>query len=143
MQKSISVYLRRTRLGYFFQIQCHTQGQSCQYLRTPIREKRSRTLRNINEFIQPRVRSVSNGTESVRFKGPRLWQTLPPTIRNSESLCHFKTKITNWYGEIVHANYAAFLFQTWAIYEKQNYISILYRSYTLINCKYFIHYYLG
>ena len=27
-------------------------------------------LRNNNEFAQPRVKSVSNGTESIRFKGP-------------------------------------------------------------------------
>ena len=56
-------------------------------------------LRNNNEFVQPRVKSVNNGTESVRFKGPQLWQMLPPTIRNSNSLCQFKTKIKNWYGE--------------------------------------------
>ena len=34
-------------------------------------------LRNNNEFVQTRVRSVGNGTESVRFKGPQLWQMLP------------------------------------------------------------------
>ena len=53
-------------------------------------------LRNNNEFAQPRVKSVGNGTESIRFKGPQLWQMLPPTIRNLESLCQFKTKIKNW-----------------------------------------------
>ena len=56
-------------------------------------------LRNNNEFIQPRVRSIGNGTESVRFKGPQLWQTLPQTIRNSQSICQFKANIKNWYGE--------------------------------------------
>ena len=56
-------------------------------------------LRNNNEFFQPRVRSVNNGTESVRFKGPQLWQMLPPTIRNSQSLCQFKTKIQRSNGE--------------------------------------------
>ena len=56
-------------------------------------------LRNGNEFFQPRVRSVNNGTESVRFKGPQLWQMLPQTIRNSQSLCQFKTKIKRWNGE--------------------------------------------
>ena len=56
-------------------------------------------LRNNNEFAQPRMKSVGNGTESIQFKGPQLWQMLPPTIRNSESLCQFKTKIKNWYGE--------------------------------------------
>ena len=29
-------------------------------------------LRNNNEFAQPRMRSVSYGTESVRFKGPQV-----------------------------------------------------------------------
>ena len=55
-------------------------------------------LRNNNKFVQPRVKSVSNGTESVRCKGPQLWHMLPPTIRNPESLYQFKTKIKNWYG---------------------------------------------
>ena len=56
-------------------------------------------LRNNNEFFQPRVRSVNNGTESFRFKGPQPWQMLPPTIRNSQSLCQFKRKIQRWNGE--------------------------------------------
>ena len=41
-------------------------------------------LRNNNEFFQPRVRSVGNSTESVRFKGPQLWQILPQTIGEGE-----------------------------------------------------------
>ena len=56
-------------------------------------------LCNNDEFFQPRVRSVNNGTESVRFKGPQLWQMLSPTIRNSQSLCQFKTKMQRWNGE--------------------------------------------
>ena len=53
-------------------------------------------LSNNNEFFQPRMRSVKNGTESVRFKGPQSWQMLPPTMRNSQSLCQFKTKVQRW-----------------------------------------------
>ena len=56
-------------------------------------------LRNNNEFVQPRVRSVGNGTESVRFKDPQLWQMLPQTIRSSGSLAQFKANIKNWKGE--------------------------------------------
>ena len=37
-------------------------------------------LRNNIEFVQPRVRSVGNGTESVRFKGPQLFPMLMQTI---------------------------------------------------------------
>ena len=47
-------------------------------------------LRDNNEFFQPRVRSINHGAERVRFKGPQLWQMLPPAIRNSQSLCQFK-----------------------------------------------------
>ena len=70
-------------------------------------------LRNNNEFVQPRVRSVNNGTESVRFKGPQLWKTLPPKIRNSESLCQFKTKIKNWYGENCPCKLCRIFIQNW------------------------------
>ena len=71
-------------------------------------------LRNNNEFVQPRVRSVGNGTDSVRFKGPQLWQMLLQTIRNSGSLAQFKANIKNWKGEIVHASCVALSFRTWA-----------------------------
>ena len=74
-----------------------------------------------NEFVQPRVRSVNNGTESVRFKGPQLWQTLPPTIRNSESLCQFKTKITIWYRKLSLQSMPHFLFGIRAFYDKYFY----------------------
>ena len=51
------------------------------------------TCVNNNESVQPRfqprVRSVENGTGSVRFKGPKLWQMLPQTIRNSGFLAQF------------------------------------------------------
>ena len=56
-------------------------------------------LRNNNEFVQPRVRSIGNGTESVRFKGPQLWQILLQTIQNSGSLIQFKAYIKHWKEE--------------------------------------------
>ena len=68
-------------------------------------------LRNNNEFIQTIVRSVKNRTESVRFKGPQLWQTLPPTIRNLKSLFQLITKIKIGTKKLVHANYDAFAFR--------------------------------
>ena len=54
-------------------------------------------LRNNKEFIPARVRSVNNGSESARFKGPQLWQTLLSAMRNSESFHQLKAKIKNWY----------------------------------------------
>ena len=87
-----------------------------------------------NEFIQPRVRSVNDGSDSVRFKGPQLWQTLPPTIRNSESY-HLIKKIKNCREKIVHVGYAAHLFPTWAFYDEDFSIS---GCLILMICKYFI-----
>ena len=46
-------------------------------------------LPNNNAFVQPRVRSMGNGTESVRFRGPQLWQIL----------AQFKANIKHWKGE--------------------------------------------
>ena len=53
--------------------------------------KTHNNLPNNNEFIQPKVRSVNNGTERVRFEAPWLLQTLPPTIGNAEFRYQFKT----------------------------------------------------
>ena len=92
-------------------------------------------LHNNNEFAQPRVKSASNGTESIQFKGPRLWQMLPPIIRNSESLCQFKTKIKMFAtGKIVHADDAERLFN--------NFRFLLSYCIFLMPCKYFIHVFL-
>ena len=74
-------------------------------------------LGNNNEFTQPRVRSVSYGTESIRLKGPQLWQTLPSTIRNSVTLCQFKKRLQIGTAKTVPANYAAYFFLTWALYD--------------------------
>ena len=49
-------------------------------------DERHYNLRNNSEFNQPRVRAVSNGTESVRIKGPQLWKILPEKIQNSKFL---------------------------------------------------------
>ena len=87
------------------------------FMQDIFRENTTRYNLRSNEFIQPRVRSISNGTKSVRFKGLQLWQTLPPTLRNSETLCQFKNKTKKWYGENCPCNYAAYLFHTWAIYD--------------------------
>ena len=73
-------------------------------------------LRNNNEFFQLRVRSVNNGTESVRFKGPQLWQMLPRTIRNSQSLCQFKTKIQRLNGENCPCKLCRVHIQAWVFY---------------------------
>ena len=61
----------------------------------PLRNKHY-SLRNDNEFLQPKVKMISYEMETILVRGMQLWQTLPAYIRNSNSMKDFKTKIRNW-----------------------------------------------
>ena len=56
-------------------------------------------LRNNNELVLPRIKTVNFGSESIRYRGLQLWFSLPQDIRNTESLSLFKSKIKKWHGE--------------------------------------------
>ena len=71
-------------------------------------------LRNDNEFVQPTVKSVSNGTESVSF-GKCYHQRYE--IRNRFVSLKQRSKIGT--GKIVHADYAEILFRIWAFFDNQ------------------------
>ena len=43
-------------------------------------------LRNLNSFQSTNVSTVFNGTETVAFRGPKIWATVPEDIKNSGSL---------------------------------------------------------
>ena len=63
--------------------------------------KRSVTynLRNANTFLLPMVHTVNYGTESVRYRGQRIWHSLPQEIKDSSSVQQFKNKIKYWNNE--------------------------------------------
>ena len=56
-------------------------------------------LRNNNELVLPRIKTVNFGSESIRYRGPQFWFSLPQDIRNTEFLSLFKSKIKKWHGE--------------------------------------------
>ena len=53
-------------------------------------------LRNTNTFLLPRVHTGNYGTETVRYRGQRLWRSLPQEIKDAGSLQQFKNKIRFW-----------------------------------------------
>ena len=53
-------------------------------------------LRNKIEWEKAKVRTVNNGTETIRFRGPETWELLPDDIKEASSLSEFKRKIKNW-----------------------------------------------
>ena len=41
----------------------------------------------------PNARTVNNELESIRYRGQKVWASLPRTIKESKSLAEFKIKI--------------------------------------------------
>ena len=55
-------------------------------------------LRNINEFLLPVVRKTNYGSDTIKYRGQRLWLSLPQHIRNARSINEFKKEIKSWNG---------------------------------------------
>ena len=55
-------------------------------------------LRNNNEFMLPRAKTVTYGTETIKYRGQWLWLSLPQHIKNAQSVNEFKNKIKSWNG---------------------------------------------
>ena len=50
-------------------------------------------LRNSNTFTVPIVLTVKYDTETVRYRGQRIWHTLPQEIKDANSVHQFKNRI--------------------------------------------------
>ena len=60
----------------------------------------NRTVRNqckLNLSV-PKVNQVSYGEKSLRFYGPKIWDSLPFYVKTSENLKTFEDIIKNWNG---------------------------------------------
>ena len=55
-------------------------------------------LRCARKYGTNLVKTTMYGTETIRFRGPRLWQKIPDKIKYSRSLNEFKSQIKNWHG---------------------------------------------
>ena len=56
-------------------------------------------LKNTNTFLLPMVHTVNCGTETIRYRGQRIWHYLPQEIKDSNSVQQFKNKIKYWTNE--------------------------------------------
>ena len=52
-----------------------------------------------NTFKSSNVRTVTHGTETIAFRGARLWHIIPPEIKKTNSLSTFKYNIKCWKPE--------------------------------------------
>ena len=70
------------------------EGEAELFCEHPVRYN----LRNNYEFLPPRVRTVSYGTETIKYRGLRLWLAVPQHIRNAQSINEFENHIKNGKG---------------------------------------------
>ena len=61
-----------------------------------IKDQGRHFLRNQRDFVIPTVKSVNYGLQSIRFLGPKIWESLLNNLKNKESIESFKTTIKEW-----------------------------------------------
>ncbi len=50
------------------------------------------------KFIQPRVNTTTYGLHSLRYRGPKLWNALPSSTKQSEDIPSLKVNLSNYKG---------------------------------------------
>ena len=71
-----------------------------------ISEQGHYNLRNVSDFIILKVKSVNFGFEIIRYLGPKIWDSLPQSLKNKELADSFKTSIKTWSQIDVLARFA-------------------------------------
>jgi len=61
-----------------------------------IQKENTYNLRNKQPWEIRPVKSVYNGTETLSFRGPKTWDMLPNSIKQSESLQEFTYNVKKW-----------------------------------------------
>ena len=56
-------------------------------------------LRNNQDFKTDNIRTVSYGSETIAYRGPKTWALVPQNIKISNTLQEFKAKIKHWKPE--------------------------------------------
>ena len=53
-------------------------------------------FRNYNPLKFTNVHTIFKGTETIYFRGPKIWNLVPDNIKDAKSPSEFKTKIRDW-----------------------------------------------
>ena len=61
-----------------------------------LREKSHYNLRYTSEFIISPIHSVCHGSESLSCLGPKIWELIPPVIRQIDTFSGFEKAIKKW-----------------------------------------------
>ena len=56
-------------------------------------------LRLKNPLDTPRARTTNNGVRSLSFQGPKIWNSLPESIKTAQNTRQYKNLIKTWFLE--------------------------------------------
>ena len=65
----------------------------------PLRQADKYNLRNRSQFVIPNVKTVNHGFESLRYLGPKVYETIPSHLKEIDSLKNLKNAIKKWKPE--------------------------------------------
>ena len=107
---SVSIHHRNLQVLATEMFKIH-RGLSPEILReTSVSKTSLYNLGRNDNFEKRKVHSVYQGTESLSFLGPKIWDLVPVELKQPETLYFFKLKIKNWvllnvYEEYVKLTY--------------------------------------
>ena len=62
----------------------------------PLKAKVPYSLRKTSDFTVPNIRTVNYGLHSIRYLGPKIWESIPKHMKTLESVDSFKNAIKTW-----------------------------------------------
>ena len=101
MDKDRSITVHQGNLQFLMTEMYQTKnGLNPAFIREIFCEHESQyNLRISNDFSLPRIKTVTYGSETIRYRGPQVWATVPQLIKDFTSLNEFKNKIKSCSGE--------------------------------------------
>ena len=65
----------------------------------PLRPQGQYNLRSWFDFTLPIVRTINYGIESIRYLGPKIWESISANIKEVDTIERFKSGIMKWKPE--------------------------------------------
>ena len=62
----------------------------------PVRQQSQYNMRNYSYFAMSRAKTVNHGLESLSYIGAKLWDSIPPHMKEIDSINEFKHVIKTW-----------------------------------------------
>ncbi len=106
------LYLKRLK---FIAIEVYkiVTDQSPNYMNTLIQEKQDigYNLRKYKLMTQPEYNSVKYGSNSFRYKAPKIWNSLPNEAKKAVNIRQFKKLLATWSGPKCYCTLCSKMFE--------------------------------